>query len=181
VHPYHAWPFESVPNHALLSALWEAFAHGTLCLIAVLPLVLRSRRPLVAAAAAVVGGVAIDLDHAVAAGSLSLHAMETMRGRPDTHSFVVALAAGVLVAVVTRRALFGWAVFAVYAAHLLLDAPGGGTPLLWPVADVRELPWLACPAGIVALAVGSALAARAHAPRARAAIARDAGRGRVPA
>jgi hypothetical protein len=87
----------------------------------------------------------------------------------------------VLVGAVTRRPRLGWAVFAVYAAHVLFDAPGGGTPILWPLADVRELPWLACPAGIAVLFAISAVVARPGRARAPGAVGPAPAGGRVAA
>lgn len=163
MHAHHGWPFLAAPHHPLLSALWELLAHGTLGLLVVLPIVWRSERRGRYALCAFAGGVALDLDHAIAAGSLSPRRMELLGDRPVTHSvlFVSALALAALA--ITRHALVAWAVLAVLLGHLLFDAAGGGVPLLYPVpGGAQAIPWLACPAGIAALAGISALLARRH-------------------
>jgi hypothetical protein len=86
MHPYHGWPFLSAPHHPVLSALWEVLAHGSLGLIVVSPIVWRSNRRSLFAVLAFVGGVALDIDHAAAAESLSVRAMQDLGHRPDTHS-----------------------------------------------------------------------------------------------
>ncbi len=55
-------------------------------------------------------GSLFDLDHIVAAGSLNLHAIETLSGgRPDTHSLVVVVLLTAIAYALTRRPLFAWA------------------------------------------------------------------------
>jgi hypothetical protein len=71
MHPYRGWPFLSDPHHPALSAVWAVFAHGILSLFVVLPIVLRSNRRVLFGTLAFIGGPALDLDHAVAAGSCS--------------------------------------------------------------------------------------------------------------
>jgi len=112
VSSYQAWPFLSDPAHPFLSAVWAVVARGVVALFAVGPLVRRSRHPLAYAALAFAGGSLIDLDHFAAAGSFSLHRIETLGDRPATHSLAfVALVAGLVLAV-SRRAQVAWAVFA---------------------------------------------------------------------
>lgn len=157
--PYSAWPFLSDPNHPFLSAVWAVLIHGGLGLLAVAPIVWRSDRRMAYGVLAFVGGFALDLDHFVAAGSLNLRTIETMAGRPDTHSLAFVLLLGLLTLIVTRRRLAAWAVFAVNLVHLLFDAAGGGVHVLYPLAHPDGLPWLLCPIGALALlGVSSVLA-----------------------
>ena len=149
--PYRGWPFLSDPGHPLLSAVWAVLVHGCVCLLAVGPIVWRSDHRVAFALLAFVGGSAIDLDHFIAAGSLDLHRIETLGGRPDTHSLVFVLALGALTLLLTRRWLAAWALFAVNLAHLLFDAAGGGVHILYPLRHPDGLPWLACPIGTLAL------------------------------
>jgi hypothetical protein len=157
---YQGWPFLSDPAHPLLSAVWAVLAHGVLALVVVAPILAGSRRRLASAALAFVGGSLIDVDHFIVAGSLDLHTIETLAGRPDTHSLVFVALLGLLVAALTRNPRVAWAVFAVNAAHLLFDAAGGGDPILYPLSHLDGLPWLACPLGALALLAGSAVVAR---------------------
>jgi membrane-bound metal-dependent hydrolase YbcI (DUF457 family) len=160
MHPYHGWPFLSAPHHPVLSALWEVLAHGSLGLIVVSPIVWRSNRRSLFAVLAFVGGVALDIDHAVAAESLSVRAMQDLGHRPDTHSLAFGVVLAAVALLVTRRKLACWSVFALIAAHLLFDAAGGGVYWLYPLRHPNSIPWLACPVGIAALLGVSAVVAR---------------------
>jgi hypothetical protein len=160
VSSYHAWPFLSDPAHPFLSAVWAVVAHGVLALFVVAPPVLRSRHRLAYAALAFVGGSLLDLDHFIVAGSLSLHTIETLGDRPDTHSLVFVALVSVLVLALTRRPRVAWALFAVNVSHLLFDAAGGHDPIVYPLSRLDGLPWLLCPLGAVALFVASELIAR---------------------
>lgn len=163
--PYQAWPFLSDPSHPFLSAVWAVAIHGCLALIAVAPLIWRSRHRLAYGALAFVGGSILDLDHFIAAGSLSLHTIETLSGRPDTHSLIFVAGLAALTLLLTRRRLAAWAVFAVNVAHLLFDAAGGHEHILYPFSSLDGLPWLLCPLGTVALlGISAAISAGAQRP-----------------
>ncbi len=168
--PYQAWPFLSDTNHPLASAIWAVFIHGVIGLIVVAPLVWRSRHRSVYALIAFIGGSALDLDHVVAAGSISPLALETLPGgRPVTHSllFVVALSLLTLVAWTplarvlrsshARRSgwVAAWSVFAVNCGHLLFDAAGGNERILYPSTSTHGIPWLLCPIGVLVLMAAS--------------------------
>jgi len=174
VSPYPAWPFLSDPSHPLLSAVWAVAIHGVICLAAIAPIVWRSRRRAVYAGLACIGGSAIDLDHFIVAGSLNLHTIETMSGRPDTHSLIFAVALALLALALTRRPIAAWSVFAVTLAHLLFDAAGGSEHLFYPFSSLDGLPWIVCPIGTVALALVSAVVAAAAMEPPRQAVARRA-------
>jgi membrane-bound metal-dependent hydrolase YbcI (DUF457 family) len=161
MHPYEKWPFLSEPHHPVLSAVWAVFAHGVLAVVVVLPLILISGRKLLVGALAFVASPALDLDHAVAAGSLSPHAMEHLSHRPGTHSLFLALALALLGFAFTRSRLVAWGVFAVIVSHLLFDAAGGDERWLYPLEHPSSIPWLLCPIGIVMLTCISAVLVRA--------------------
>ncbi len=162
MHAYPHWPFVSDPHHALLSAAWAVVIHGVVSLGVVLPIVLASNRRLVYGALAFAGGPALDLDHAVAAGSLNPRAIETLAHRPYTHSLIFALALTLIAFLLTRSRLAAWSVFAVIAAHLLFDAAGGDELILYPLRHPNGLPWLVCPVGLVVLFAVSWAAVRAR-------------------
>jgi membrane-bound metal-dependent hydrolase YbcI (DUF457 family) len=111
-------------------------------------------------ALAVLGASLVDIDHVVAAQSLSFHRLETMPLRPDSHALLVATAFAAIAWVITRRRLMAWSIFAVTVAHLLSDAVGGGTPLLYPFSRADAIPWLVLPGGIALLFALSALMSR---------------------
>ena len=159
--PYQAWPFLSDPSHPFLSAVWAVLIHGVVGVLAVAPILWRSRHRLRYGLLAFVGGFILDIDHFIAAGSLNLHTIETLSGRPDTHSIVFALALSAATGVATRRWLAAWAVFAANLAHLLYDGAGGNEHVLYPFTSVDGLPWLLCPLGTLALLAASAVLARA--------------------
>jgi hypothetical protein len=179
---YHGWPFLSDPSQPFLSAVWAVLAHGVLAVFVVAPLVVRSRHRLAYGALAFIGGSLLDLDHFIAAGSVSLHTIETLGDRPDTHSLVFAALISLLVLALTRRPHVAWALFAVNVSHLLFDAAGGHDPIVYPLSRMDGLPWLLCPLGAIALFAGSELIARRtawpaarRAPDDRARAAADAG------
>jgi hypothetical protein len=151
VSTYSAWPFLSVPGYPFLSAVWAVLIHGILALIVVAPVVWHSSHRVRYAVLTFLGGSALDLDHFVAAGSLNLHTIETMSGRPATHSLIFIVLLGLLTMLFTRRVIGAWAVLAVNLSHLLFDAAGGGVHVLWPLSRPDGLPWLACPIGALAL------------------------------
>ena len=157
MHPYQAWPFLSDPRHPLLSAVWAIVIHGVLAVFVVAPLLRTATRH---RAALVLGtfiaGSAFDVDHIAAAGTLSLHALETLSGgRPDSHSLIVVVALSAITYALTRRFVIAWAVFAIFLSHLLFDAAGGSEHVLYPFSGLDGLPWLACPIGALALFSGS--------------------------
>jgi hypothetical protein len=153
--PQRSWPFIATPDHPFLSALWEVFAHGVLAAFVVGPLAWNSPQRWRLLGLAFVGGIVLDLDHAVAAKSLSPEAMESLSGRPATHSLVFATALALLGFTLTRRWVVAWGIFAILASHLLFDAAGDGVRWLFPLSRPDAIPWLACPAGIILLFAAS--------------------------
>ncbi|HEX4188597.1 MAG TPA: metal-dependent hydrolase [Solirubrobacteraceae bacterium] len=148
-------------NHPLLSALWALLIHGLIGVAVIWPILRRSERRRLYTALVFAGASLIDLDHIVVAGSLSPHSLETLSGRPETHSLIVAVLVGVMAFALSRRPLLGWCAVALVTSHLLFDAAGGGTPLLAPLAQTRGIPWLLCPLGIALLWLASAILAGA--------------------
>jgi membrane-bound metal-dependent hydrolase YbcI (DUF457 family) len=170
VHPYQAWPFLSDPRHPLLSAVWAIGVHGVLAVFVVSPILRRVGHRVVLALGAFAAGSVFDVDHIFAAGTLNLHAIETLSGgRPDTHSLVVVVLVGAIAYALTRRVAVAWSVFAIFLSHLLFDAAGGSDRVLYPFSNLDGLPWLACPIGTLAL-FGGSLAVTARSPRLRAAL-----------
>jgi len=156
VHPYQAWPFLSDPRHPLLSAVWAIGIHGVLAVFVISPILRRADHRVALTLGTFAAGSLFDLDHIAAAGTLNLHAIETLSGgRPDTHSLIVVVLLTAIAYAVTRRPLFAWAVFAIFLSHLLFDAAGAHDRVLYPLSGLDGLPWLACPIGALALFAAS--------------------------
>jgi len=164
VSPDAAWPFLSDPQHPFLSAVWAVLIHGVLGVFVLAPLIWRARHRAGWAACAFAGGSILDVDHFIAAGSLSLHRIETLPGgRPDTHSlaFVLLLSLVVLILWPGRWKLAAaWSCFAVNTGHVLFDGAGANEHLLYPWTSSDGIPWLLCPIGALALCAASELLAR---------------------
>jgi hypothetical protein len=140
----------SLSPRRYLVAVSDPFAHALLAAGVAAPLGGAAVRTAVAA------GTLIDVDHAVAARSLRLEPMLSLKARPRSHALGVAVAlGGVGVAVGGPR--HGWAAFAGLTSHLLRDASDeqAPTPLLWPLAAPRQIGRRAAVAGVAALAFGS--------------------------
>ncbi len=167
MHPYQAWPFLSDPRYPLLSAVWAIAIHGVLAVFVIWPILRRAEHRVALTLGAFASGSLFDLDHIAAAGTLNLHAIETLAGgRPGTHSLVVVVLLTAIVYALTRRTWAAWAVFAIFLSHLLFDGAGAHDRVLYPLSGLDGLPWLACPIGALALFAASlAITARgARAP-----------------
>jgi inner membrane protein len=103
-------------------------AHVATTALLLAPFAVRLGRP--AVLGALVGSVALDLDHLpVYAGLLPDDR------RPGTHSIAtlgLVAASGWFPGVRRERRRFVWGLCAGLASHLLRDALTGGAPLLWP-------------------------------------------------
>ena len=110
---------------------------------------------------AVAAALVIDLDHVVAARSARPRHTTALSARPRTHSLLTAAGVG-CVAWAAGGPWHGWAAFAGLGSHLLHDAgdTAAPTPVLWPWQPPRQLGRRIQLAGTVALAIGSAAAAR---------------------
>jgi hypothetical protein len=148
--------------------VWAVLIHGALGVFVVAPLLWRSRHRIPYPLLAFVGGSALDVDHFIEAGTLSLHKIESLPGgRPETHSIAFVLALGLLTFAAcpwswsfARRLVPAWAMFAVNMGHILFDGAGGSEHILYPWNHVDGIPWLLCPIGAVILFLASAAIAR---------------------
>ena len=163
----------SDPEFSRLRVYSDPLQHAALAAVVAAPLVPHAGRSVLATAVA--AALVIDLDHAVAAGSLRVRATTSLRTRPRSHSMVVALAAGAIVGAAARDPLHGWAAFGALASHLMHDAGdrAAPTPVLWPFAPARQLGrrWqVATTAALVlaSVAVSRAAGAASRAPSAAA-------------
>jgi inner membrane protein len=117
---------DNIPLPIKAAADESAHIATTLCLLSLI----RPQRPRDFFAGAIVGSVALDVDH------LPLYAMyEEPTARPVSHSLVpVALVAGVTARSAGRRRGFLQGMSFGLASHLFRDLLTGGAPLFWPLS-----------------------------------------------
>lgn len=142
-------------------ALFDPLVHGVLALLVTLPLIGRHatlRQTVTLFCLIFLTATLIDLDHFVAAGSIELpHALD-LRMRPPTHSLTFAGVLGVVAFLVSRSPVIGWGTFAALSSHVIRDASGGSTPILWPLS-FEAIPRWAYYLGAVGLFLASYLVA----------------------
>ncbi len=125
-------------------ALFDAPVHAILALLIVLPLFdtqAPTEKTVVLICAVLLTGTLLDVDHFVAARSLKINDVLVLPMRPTTHSLAFAGVVGILVVLVSRNPILGWIVFAVLVSHVLRDAGGGKTPILWPLPVTAIPQW----------------------------------------
>jgi hypothetical protein len=119
-------------NNILLGGWFDPFAHGFLGLALSLPFAYYLRPRWFWIFWGIFLSVALDVDHAIAAGSIDIVKMVSLASRPPTHSITFALVMFLVVLPFNRRA--AWLALIVLLAHLLRDTSSGTVPLLWPLA-----------------------------------------------
>ena len=147
-------------------AVYDNLVHAAIGAALVLPAVLWGRwswRFLVLAA---LSASLLDLDHFVAAGSLSLTDALSIGERPPTHSLLFIAAAGLAVGVLARSRIWGLVVLGALLSHLLRDSDGHGTRMFWP-ASAFHLPNWAYITLTLVVAGAFLVAGQRLAPRAR--------------
>ena len=122
----------------LLIGLADPAVHGLVSVLLVLPLWLLGVVDLRVAVIAVLAGVLIDVDHAIAAGSFDFKAMLSLPVRPLGHSLVVATLVAAVLALTLRywdARHATWVPFYLFlvslASHIARD---GATPWAFPFA-----------------------------------------------
>jgi hypothetical protein len=124
-------------------ALFDVFVHGVVALIVVLPVLgvrLETPMSILPLLAALFAATWLDLDHFIAAGSLNIEDALSLATRPATHSLTFAGLVGIVSTLSSRKPVLGWVMFAALASHVLRDAAGGITLVLWPL-PVTGIPW----------------------------------------
>jgi hypothetical protein len=164
------------PSVPRLQVYTDPLQHALIAAAVVAPLVSRAGWRVVVTAVA--AATVIDVDHAVAARSLRIHATTSLATRPRSHSALTALGIGALVAAAAGP-VHGWAAFGGLASHLLHDAGdrAAPTPVLWPFAQARQLGRRRQLAGTALLVLGSLAVSRLTATSERGQSAADAGGG----
>ncbi len=124
-----------------LTALLDPLAHVSLAIMVLLPWASALNAPPKYFIAGVASAILIDLDHFIAAGSLSLSDAISLPARPMAHSLLFCGAAAVLIGLAMRSRLAFGAVGVALISHISRDASGGGTtPLFWPSDYTVNLP-----------------------------------------
>jgi hypothetical protein len=120
----------------LLIGLADPAVHGLVSALLALPLWLLRVVDLRVAVLAVLVGVLIDMDHAIAAGSFDFKAMLSLPGRPLGHSLLVAVLVAAVLALGLRywdARYATWGPFYLFlislASHIARD---GATPWAFP-------------------------------------------------
>jgi inner membrane protein len=151
-----AWAAISGSTGTFAYVIFDWPAHLATCLLLLMGLAaaMRSPRPAIFAAGALVATIAIDVDHIPK--YLGWHGLTAGEPRPFPHSLLL-VAALILIAGLcrgrAREATLG-AAFGV-GAHLLRDlATGPGVPLLWPLSSAAVTLPYAVFALVLALAAG---------------------------
>jgi membrane-bound metal-dependent hydrolase YbcI (DUF457 family) len=136
-----AHPLFGVPH-----ALWDlvdAPVHFVVGVLVAAPIALAQpdrRRALLVALLAGAGAALIDVDHAIASGSLSLYVIDHLPKRPITHSMAFALLCGLLAWAATRKPSAGWLLFAILMSHIIRDASYGRVDyFFWPFPSFHRL------------------------------------------
>jgi hypothetical protein len=154
------WGLVEGSTGALRYGFVDEPAHLATCAVALLAVaaVLDSRLPTRFVVAALVAGVAIDIDHIP--GYLGWEGLAGSLPRPYPHSLVLVVAFVALGFASRRRSVRQVSLGLAFgiSAHLLRDlATGPGVPLAWPLSsDVLSVPYAFF---AIALALGGALAA----------------------
>ncbi|MBX6752831.1 metal-dependent hydrolase [Thermorudis peleae] len=123
------WVWQRAPDPSPQRALADGCCHAATAFATALPAAYRVPDPSRFLVAAVLGGVAIDLDHVAAARSLRLTDCMTMPSRPPTHSLATILLASSVVALIRPWRGLGLGAFLGLSSHLLRDVSTGGAPL----------------------------------------------------
>ena len=143
-------------------ALFDVLVHAVLGLLVISPLIGTGGdvgRTGVLFSLMILTAILIDLDHFVAAGSLDLPKTVSLGKRPPTHSLTFAGVLGVVAFLVSRSPVVGWGMFAALSSHVIRDASGGGTRILWPLS-LEAIPRWVYYFGAVGLFLASYLLAK---------------------
>ena len=134
-----AWRPKQIPHY--IWALFDSPLHIIVAILVTAPLCIKPSSPRNTVFRFVLVGLLsamIDLDHFVAAKSLSLYDAINLLYRPATHSLLFALICAFTAWWITRNPRHCVIIFLALASHLLRDGASGVTPfLLWPVAFKR--------------------------------------------
>ena len=116
--------------------LLDPLVHAVLALFVISPLfshqeiASQSIRWLIIAGAA---AILIDVDHFIAANSLSVYDALHLSARPAAHSLLFVLICALGMQLLTQNTAGSWLLLLALLSHILRDASLGGVPFLWPL------------------------------------------------
>jgi hypothetical protein len=121
-------------------ALYDGVVHGLVGVLVLYPIY--KERILTHFAVLFILAAVVDLDHFIVVQSFSLSDALQLPMRPVTHSITFAILAALSGFALTRDKVVVWTLFAAVTSHVIRDASGGNTPLLWPLAIYHIPSWL---------------------------------------
>lgn len=125
-----------------LWAIMDNTIHASVAFLLLLPLFLLRGRSLAVPLLGALLASLIDLDHFVAADSISIQAALSLPFRPWTHSLTFVLPAAAVAGLLFRRFWLFVVVAVALTSHILRDASGTPAPLLYPLPDVSISWWV---------------------------------------
>ncbi len=137
-----------VDDFLLLTVVVDEILHGLIAIMVNIPIVYvlyREKRSIHVILFPAIIGIWLDLDHAVAAGSLNINAMLSLGSRPPTHSVLFAIIFSILAMFFSENPLVALAAFTSILSHLIHDVATGGTvPIFYPMLSVdhESILWL---------------------------------------
>jgi hypothetical protein len=129
----------------------DVLVHGLVAIIVTFPLVAvyqDTKSTILLFVTIYLTATLIDLDHFAAAGSLDFSDALNLHVRPMTHSLTFAFMVGGVSYLLLRNPIISLALFLALASHVIRDAAGGPTPILWPL-PFQSVPWWVYYAGEV--------------------------------
>jgi hypothetical protein len=81
----------------------------------------------------------LDLDHFIISFSFSLTKAIAITVRPPTHSITFGIALSLLYYMITKKKVWTYIIFACIVSHVVRDAFGGGTLVLYPL-NITQIP-----------------------------------------
>jgi hypothetical protein len=134
-------------------ALFDVLVNGVLALFLISPIFdiqAETRKTIALFCLFFFTAVLLDLDHFIAAWSFSISDALALKLRPPSHSLTFAAIVGLISALISKNLAISWGMFAALASHILRDASGGITPILWPL-PLKAIPWWAYYGGEIGL------------------------------
>lgn len=123
-------------------AIYDVVVHASVGMFVLYPILEAKKFNIFYVVAVVIFSTLIDFDHAIAAHSLSIRKMITLDHRPLTHSLLFSLVISLFFFKIFNDIVLAYIIFIALTSHIIRDASGGLTPILWPM-DVFKVPyWL---------------------------------------
>lgn len=144
---------QATPPQASLRVAWrllDPLIHITIGFLVITPFIIyqpATPKRVFFALCLVMLSISPDMDHILAAGSLSLQSITRVIPRTPSHAFFNALVVGLAAWLLSRKFRTGWLFFAVITSHFIRDAYTGGMllfpwstlPFKFSIAEYRSL------------------------------------------